>query len=169
LLFCQREPKPPWKDVQPLQEDTLLKDIIGVISFECCSSTMVSTLNSEFLRLPGGCLQSRDRKESRDRIEDSRKTSFRLPRSVAPTEGRLWAPSNRTSISIGARRIQILIRLYVGGQGFPDQPGCLQQRLWLELIEACFRRNSLNRPNSLALLDRLLLDASFGQTSERLG
>ena len=40
-----------------------------MLSFECCSSTMVSTLNSEFLRLPGGCLQSRDRKESRDKIE----------------------------------------------------------------------------------------------------
>ena len=59
---------------------------------------MVSTLNSEFLRLPGGCLQSRDRKESRDKIEDSRKTGFRMPRSVAATAGRVWASSNRTSI-----------------------------------------------------------------------
>lgn len=83
---------------------------------------MVSTLNSEFPRLLGACLQARDRKESRDEIEESRKISFRMPRSVAATAGPVWASSNRTSISTGASGIQTLMRLYVRGQGFLDQP-----------------------------------------------
>jgi hypothetical protein len=48
----------------PLQRGTLLNDIVDVPSFECCSSTIVSTLNREFpvIRV---CFQSPDRKESR--------------------------------------------------------------------------------------------------------